>query len=320
MNKLPNNQVKNYYAMNLNKLMNETVENLRARLKKNNPTMNFSNWNKERLVRWYITRNVTKLYVNHKGGKGVPAELAVLNKSVCRSGRLQIKGTCWFQSILNGWLLSTYGRHILIMALAKFKQSNNMKKWTNINACPWKLSGAFFWSYIEYKLKENYTNVNFNKRALQGLEFKNTRLMKNVGVAQWTANKGEQGSIALIEYHKFLNQVFPEQWSYLASKKKPILVKVYNGHSNIKQLNGYTMSHAIMTYYSKKLGGGGHSICGYICSTGTPMVYDSNNLRSFPHDWVRKNLDDYMIKRYFPEGISRTKTMEVTYIRDNLLV
>ena len=69
--------------------------------------------------------------------------------------RIQQGGTCWFNASLNGWLLSDVGRKLLVRYLNKYKNSNNYKKYANLQACPMrgKVPLAYLWSYIENALK-----------------------------------------------------------------------------------------------------------------------------------------------------------------------
>jgi hypothetical protein len=66
-----------------------------------------------------------------------PSQLLIANphhiytpvKGNCRAGRLQIGGTCWFQAIINPYLLSTMGRKILAKKLEEFESRNDVKPW-----------------------------------------------------------------------------------------------------------------------------------------------------------------------------------------------
>jgi len=272
---------------------------------------------KNSLIKLIKTGGVTR--ITGHGGSSINNRLAYTNKSECKSGRMQIKGTCWFQSILNGWLLSYPARRLLQKGLEMFKKSNNMKKWTAIDACPLHLSGAYFWSYIEYKLKEDYTDVNFHKNVLKGTQFTNDRLINNLQLAQNKENKGQSGANPWGESVKFLDKVFPGQWGYI-TPLKPIVLGYYKDLKKMKADPLMTRSHVSITAMNRdpvtnKVEG--HAICGYRCKTGKLMIYDSNNLRSFQFDWLHDDPRDYFKNTYDFNNIYDVFYV-VTYIRKTI--
>lgn len=201
--KITNLSINNLYSMNL--------QNIKSRMNKEGWRVQVKN--KDTIIKAILGYGTGAKSAANIGGGG-----KIINKFInappakgaCRSGRLQISGTCWFQSLMNPLLLSELGRDILQTKLEDFKKSNNMKKWTNINACPLRLSGTFFWSYIDYKLKEDYTNMNYYKKVMKGSLFENERLIRNLKLKN-NASNIESGSIKQIL--KFFNQVFKNDYS-----------------------------------------------------------------------------------------------------------
>lgn len=63
--------------------------------------------------------------------------------------KLQQGGTCWFHAALNGWLLSSKGRQLLLTMLSAFKRKYSL---SNSNTtCPMRgtLPLGYFWHYVE---------------------------------------------------------------------------------------------------------------------------------------------------------------------------
>ena len=63
--------------------------------------------------------------------------------------KLQEGGTCWFHASLNGWLLSSKGRELLLIMLHEFKKKYSL---SNSNTtCPRRgtLPLGYFWHYVE---------------------------------------------------------------------------------------------------------------------------------------------------------------------------
>jgi hypothetical protein len=90
--------------------------------------------------------------------------------------KTQIGGTCWFHSILNGWLLSGRGRLIMKRMLNAYKQTANYKRYASINSCPMrgKLPLNYFWHYVDHMLKPASSRLNLN--------FHNARIIQNIGL------------------------------------------------------------------------------------------------------------------------------------------
>ena len=298
--------------------------------------------NKDNLIRDILVNNVHEPISNKMinipvhGSSGAP----------CRSGRIQLTGTCWFQSILNPFLLSDVGRSLLSAKLAEFKSRNDVKKWTNIQACPYKLEGAFFWSYIEYKLKEDYTNINTYKNVMKGRLYENNRLIHNLYLRN--ANKSTQGGDHA-DLYEFLMQVFPnDSISFRGTptrhmKNNLAYVRPVKPHyaplvasclyhfipddgtfAPLKTFNfngcEYRLFGAQIFSWGSTQGGRliGHAMTGYLCGNGKYMFYDSNNIRTTAQDWTSKKFWSTWLKnysaKYFPSS-SKLPDCQFLYVR-----
>lgn len=206
-----------------------------------------------------------------------------MSNTSCRIGRKQIGGTCWFQSIMNGWLLSDKARLFLKIRLNAYKRYKNTKP---VNHCPSrrKFDPDLFFSYIDYYFKGN-KNESQNK-------YKNVNLIANLSMAQKEYAKGMNGSnssYASENVKNFMRNVFGNNWSTKPGKDIYII-------KNPKNTPGYTLSHAIISMSSRK-SLFGHAVTGYMCN-GKPIVYDSNANRYLDIDWRSKRGMD-QLKLYY---------------------
>ena len=100
--------------------------------------------------------------------------------------KLQQGGTCWFHASLNGWLLSSKGRELLLVMLREFKKKYSL---SNSNTtCPRRgtLPLGYFWHYVENII----TGRSWNLRSTV-LKYKVGDVISNVNrvAANMTINK-----------------------------------------------------------------------------------------------------------------------------------
>lgn len=225
------------------------------------------------------------------------------NNVNCGSGRMQLRGTCWFHSSLNIFLLSPTGRRLLREALARYllTQPKLLNIRNNSNACPMrgKINLQYFWSYVKYK----FTNRNSGKASRNNLVSENY-LIRNLGLRKENENTEGGGPNDL---QRFIDAVFPPDI------KEEIIVKSYNRSYNNKistNVKGYKLIGCnIIGEWREDRRMAGHAICGYICEkANSAYIYDSNNLRSFRMDWVNdpKRVADYFFRQYLYNNPSLT--------------
>ena len=223
-------------------------------------------------------------------------------KGECPVGRLQVKGTCWFQSVINGWILSTPSREIMKRKLAAFKQSNEMKKYTDIQACPMRGKlPVYFWSYVEYMIDaiegKSKNNRNFNVQVMKNKQFSTDDLIQNI--YKINKNKTEGGTIKNV--YMFLDLMFPGNWS----DDKPeydIYIKNFEDNETIVTPPGYKLLHAWITSTNISIG---HAITGFMCNK-TPRVFDSNCPDVLPYNWVK---DPDVLKLHFKQIYNLTNKL-----------
>jgi len=223
------------------------------------------------------------------------------NTANCGKGRMQLGGTCWFHAILNVFLLSPLGHRLLRGALSQYllTQPNLLNIRNNSNSCPMrgKINLQYFWSYVRYKL----SNSNSGKTSRNNLVSEN-HLIRNLKLRGQNQNTAGGGAVDMA---RFLDAVFPK------NIQRNILHQPYTSENSTRiptEMFGYQLigcyiaatwkvSHVAEPYVR------GHAICGYICSDGTPYIYDSNMTRSIKLDWINDpaSLEEFFKRRYMYE-------------------
>lgn len=200
------------------------------------------------------------------------------------TGRIQQKGTCWFQAILNGWLLSRFGRSMIRERLNAFKKSSNFRSLTKnqLMACPSRkhLSQSYFWSYVEHMLSPaNWKrNILFRSNVMRGIQFPEGKLIRSSGLRSNSQNVIGGTAKDVFKFNDILFQ--GHQNSYISTRAwakgdGPI----ERSYRHYKTENS-VLSHAFIV-------SSGHAITGYIGFDNKPMIFDSNFPRPYALDWVK---------------------------------
>ncbi len=206
-----------------------------------------------------------------------------MSNTPCRIGREQIGGTCWFQGIMNGWLLSDGGRVFLKARLDAYKRYKNIKN-LNTSSCPRrKFDPDFFFSYLDSYFKGN---KNWNQQT-----YKNVNLIANLSLQQGNKDKGLEGGYSTYQSENmknFMKNIFGTNWSYEPNKDIYLTDK-------IKPVPGYRLNHCIMGMRQENTPG--HAVTGYFCNK-KPVVFDSNASNYLDIDW-RTEKGKKQLKRYY---------------------
>lgn len=220
-----------------------------------------------------------------------------LSNVKCRIGRRQIHGTCWFQGIMNGWLLSDKARLFLKARLNAYKKYKNV---IQIRGCPSsrKFAPDVFFSYINDYFKGEM-NTNQTK-------YKNENLIPNLSLAQGNIGKGLNGSH--VNYSddnikNFMKNVFGDNWSFLHPNKDVYLT------NKITRVPGYALSHAIIMLFR---GNDAHVVTGYTCN-GRHVVFDSNAHRYLNIDWRSKRGLEQLKNYYRLYDWKNTSNVHIKY-------
>lgn len=224
-------------------------------------------------------------------------------------GRKQTKGTCWYQAILNGWMLSDKGRIVMKRKLQAFKQSHEMKPFTNMKACPMrgKIPSVYFWSYVDFMFRKS-KNSNFYSNVMRGIEFPEGKLIRSSHMRSNLENVvGGATVIDNIHFSEFL----------FGKNSHDVVIYNTSDTNPPRSVKGYTLSHGTIS----GTGTGkdrGHAIAMYI-SRGKPMIFDSNYEKPFQFDWInhREELIKYFENMYGYKNVKTNTTF--TYIRNNII-
>lgn len=252
-----------------------------------------------------VEQNVKKLKSYNENidinKKNIATTRALLNtipmsKTTCRIGRKQIDGTCWFQSILNGWLLSDTGRILIKARLDAYKKYKSTKK-INTKSCPSpKFDPDLFFSYLDSYVK--------GEQNLNQTKYKNVNLIANLSLEQNNAAKGLKGGCC---YHNssniktFMKNIFGNNWSLETGKD------IYLTNA-IKSVPGYRLNHCIIAMRHDK---GGHAVTGYFCK-GKPIVFDSNSNSYLDIDW-RSKRGIKQLELYYKMFYSKNSKINIHY-------
>lgn len=260
---------------------------------------------RQRIVNKERNKNIQKLktyyrYLNAGSLARSREMLSIIkmNKTPCRIGRKQVDGTCWFQSVINGWLLSDRARIYLRKRLEAYKKFKNTLP-VSLKACPKRiLDPDLFFSYVDEHLKGN-ANKNQTK-------YKNVNLIKNLSMEQNNTRKGLMGGGVTKNVEIFLDNIFKNNWG----RGKDIIVK-----NKIEPEPGYALSHCSIHLWADD-GKPGHAVTGYTCN-GKRIVYDSNTDRYLNIDWAMKTGQE-TLKKYYELFYMGEKRINIPRTKNNL--
>lgn len=243
------------------------------------------------------------------------------NNGCGQLGALQTRGTCWFYSILNGFILSEAGQKLLFMKLQKFynELNANGKAYFDdgINApCPAsanlkKVREIYFWKFID-----QYLCFMSGPRAGSLKASKSVELLKNINIQGELAkkNKGGKGAYPQIEIDGVLKHIgfkgeyvhdyvagFPEPNApaspqFVVVTQSQNLTHLYMNEIPKKYMNDSkfelmcaSLVIANTTTYSSEMHRS-HGLAGFVCN-GRGYIFDSNQRQMFKCDWW--NLADF---------------------------
>lgn len=106
----------------------------------------------------------------------------------CGEGALQTRGTCWFFSIINGFLLSSAGQKILFASMERFYKNLNPEEKAffddGIDApCPMKGHVATTKQIYFYKFLDQYLCYRSGPRAISLKAGRSANILGGVGLA-----------------------------------------------------------------------------------------------------------------------------------------
>jgi len=229
-------------------------------------------------------------------------------------GALQSRGTCWFYTILNGFILSTDGHAILYNKLTEFykKLKKDEKAYfdsANNAPCPLKdltkVKQIYFWKFID-----QYLCLLGGPRSINLKAGRSAELLKSVNFAGEKAriNQGGKGASGQEEICRVLDHLgfkdkydvrFAHNQARFDGRKKPQFVVVRESEHKPRD-HMYEFPSAFMNDDNYELMCAGisilngeakstemhraHAISGYVCN-GKGFLFDSNQMKTFPCKW-----------------------------------
>ena len=249
-------------------------------------------------------------------------------------GAIQTQGTCWFYSILNGFIHSEAGQKILYSKLQQIfkglgpKEKEYFSDQTNA-PCPMKnltkTKQIYFWKFID-----KFLCFQSGPRAGSLKTGRSVELLRNVSLAGTLARQhgGAQGAHPQNEIAKILQHMgFKKDKDFYdgnyitggkiafdrRSKPQFIVCHAHAAYLNpdipetlMKDPDYELMCSSIIimnTTAKSTVLHIGHAVAGYVCN-GKGYIYDSNQTKVFPCDyWNTKELNtvlDKQVARYYP--------------------
>ena len=236
------------------------------------------------------------------------------NNGCGQLGAIQTRGTCWFYSILNGFIMSEDGQKILYNRLTNFykKLKPDEKAYFDdqLNApCPMKnltkTKEIYFWKFIDQYLcfmsgpREASLKAGKSAKLLEGMSLAGTFAKQNQG-GKGAFPQGEIGKVldhvgfAKDYYIKYANN----SHTFYAARKPQFVVVMQNKYYPKYYMNDIPLGFMADPKYelmcaSLVIGNTNannkqmhkmHGIAGFVCN-GRGYIYDSNQRKVFKCNW-----------------------------------
>ena len=239
-------------------------------------------------------------------------------------GAMQTRDTCWFYSILNGFILSDEGKKILYVRLKEFykKLTLNERAYFDdkFNApCPMKnlakTKEIYFWKFID-----QYLCFLSGPRAVSLKAGKSASVLRNVSLQGSLAKQaqGAKGAFPQDEISKILDHVgfkgayyikYADSPQEFHTTRKPQFVVVRQNNASKTYMPkipaglmddpNYELMCATLIVSNKIFA---HAVAGFVCNR-KGYIYDANQRKVFKCDWwnlseFKKVVDEEVVKHY----------------------
>jgi hypothetical protein len=261
------------------------------------------------------------------------------------SGALQTRGTCWFFSIINGFLLSDAGQKLLFASLEKFYKGLDMAEKAyfddGIDApCPLRADIIKTKRIYFYKFLDQYLCFRSGPRSVSAKMGRSGQILGGASLAGTVAkaHKGAEGALPGEELPKVLRHLgltdyivadekarLPAEDSLkrphfvvvLPSKKKRMIEvpkfrpKTYSLMSCSVTIGNTNAPNATKHSW--------HAVTGYV-RNGKGYLFDSNQRKPFPCEWWKFN----SLKKVLDDDVSRAYDFfaggQINYIGYNFVI
>jgi len=236
--------------------------------------------------------------------------LSRTNRMTCGNGALQTRATCWFFSIINGFLMSSAGQKILFASLEKFYKGLSAEEKAyfddGMNApCPLRADIIKTKRIYFYKFLDQYLCYRSGPRSVSLKAGKSINILGGASLAGSLAraHAGSQGAYPGEELPKVLKHLgitdylIANAYGHLPiadAKKRPHFVVVKPGgryempsFTPFRPQTYSRMCCSIIIGNTKAPNSTQHkihAITGFICD-GKGYLFDSNQRKTFPCKW-----------------------------------
>jgi len=263
------------------------------------------------------------------------------------NGAIQTRGTCWFFSIINGFLLSSDGQKLLFDHLKKFyKELTTQEKLyfdDGIDApCPLKgnlikTKRIYFWKFLD-----QYLCYQTGPRSISVRSGRSAKILGGMSLAGTVAraHSGGEGAFSDEELPKILRHLGITDYLIASAngllppeqgRKMPHFVICRSKNSRVDVMmrvpffrkDTYTKMCCSITIGNSRASNdtlhSSHAITGYI-RDGKGFLFDSNQTKHFPCDWW--NFDDLsrVVKTEVANVYNQFKNGQVTNILYNFVI
>jgi hypothetical protein len=231
----------------------------------------------------------------------------------CAQGAMQTRGTCWFFSIINGFLLAENGQKILFESLRKFYKTLSQEEkayFSNGIDAPCPLKDIIKTKRIYfYKFLDQYLCFMSGPRSINAKAQRSAKILGGASLAGTIAREhdGGQGAYPGEELPKILkhlgitNYMIGDQAGVIEEgpRKRPDFVIFKDkGRSSMAYLPAafrpasYSLMSCSITIGNSKAPDSTlhkfHAITGFICDK-KGYIFDSNQKNSFPCRWWNRD-------------------------------
>lgn len=244
------------------------------------------------------------------------------------NGAIQTRGTCWFFSIINGFLLSDAGQKILFRSMEKFYKglTDQEKAYfdDSIDApCPLRGDIIKTKRIYFYKFLDQYLCFKTGPRSVSLKMGKSANVLGGASLAGSLAKAhgGSQGAYPGEEIHKILKHLgitdytvadeFGHLPSHESKKRPPFVICKAPGRQVMSTIPKFRPGSYDKMCCSVTIGNSMasnatqhkyHAITGFVCE-GKGYLFDSNQRRSFPCQWwipekLKKVVDEDLAQYY----------------------
>jgi hypothetical protein len=244
----------------------------------------------------------------------------------CGEGALQTRGTCWFFSIINGFLLSDAGQKILFDHLEKFYKNLSLLEKAQFDdgvPAPCVKSLITAKRIYFYKFLDQYLCFRSGARSASLKAGKSANILGGASLAGTIAkaHSGGKGGHPQEELPKILKHlgitdyIIANKYAYIpiadARKRPHFLVAVSSKSERMDSIPSFRPKTYSKMCCSITIGNSSasnsqqhkwHAITGYTCN-GKGYLFDSNQRKQFPCDWWKwndlKRVVDNEVARYY---------------------